>query len=150
MVCRNIDNRLKAFAVAFAFMMFAPFCTLLSQHIDKELFQRFEKRFALIDSLIFPQGQPQGTTQGKPQFLFPAVAESMGEDLYDRSVDSLLQEKTDNRKAALKAESGLLVSGLILLKTICISSYRQEFTGVATSPTASFLACSLVTVKLKV
>lgn len=111
MVCRNIDNRLKAFAVAFAFMMFAPFCTLLSQHIDKELFQRFEKRFALIDSLIFPQGQPPGTTQGNPQFLFPAVAESVGEDLYDRSVDSLLQEKTDNRKAALKAESGLLVSG---------------------------------------
>ena len=70
--------------------------------------KRFEKRFALIDSLIFPQGQPPGTTQGNPQFLFPAVAESMGEDLYDRSVDSLLQEKTDNRKAALKAESGLL------------------------------------------
>lgn len=115
MVSWNIENKLRAFAFAFALAFFVPVCPLLSQHIDRELFQKFERRFVLLDSLIFTQSHaqshPQSTTQGHRQIHFPVVAESMGEHFFEGSVDSLLVEKVANRKAALKAESGLLVSG---------------------------------------
>ena len=71
---------------------------------DKVLFQKFENHFALLDSLIFGLDYP--VWKGKlPHHLTRTL-----NPLYSE-VDSLLFEKVEKQMEAMKAETGLLISG---------------------------------------
>jgi len=75
-----------------------------AQISDKVLFQKFENHFALLDSLIFGLDYP--VWKGKlPHRLTRTL-----NPLYSE-VDSLLFEKVEKQMEAMKAETGLLISG---------------------------------------
>ena len=75
-----------------------------AQISDKVLFQKFENHFALLDSLIFGLDYP--VWKGKlPHHLTRTL-----NPLYSE-VDSLLFEKVEKQMEAMKAETGLLISG---------------------------------------
>lgn len=75
-----------------------------AQVTDKVLFEKFEKHFSLLDSLIF-------------KLDYPAWKGSMPHHLTRTShpaysqVDSLLYRKVEKQIEAMKAETGLLISG---------------------------------------
>lgn len=73
-----------------------------------ELFLQFEKRFHLLDSLIFtPNNQPlvQEQTTGA------IISSSTSIDSIQVKIDSLIERKIDAQKLALKHETGLSVTG---------------------------------------
>ena len=74
-----------------------------AQSVDKELFVKFENHFSLLDSLIFKQ-QPLKCSS------FPEIAEASGREVH-AAVDSLIYAKVENQMDAMKAETGLLISG---------------------------------------
>ena len=81
-----------------------PFSSLWAQHSDKELFEKFESHFALFDSLIF-QVHPIKVASNLD---WPAgyTGKSINQHL-----DSLLHNKVEKQIKAMKAETGLLISG---------------------------------------
>ena len=74
-----------------------------AQRADRELFMKFESRFALLDSLIFKQLPLQ-------QSSLPGIAEDTEREVH-AVVDSLIYAKVENQMSAMKAETGLLISG---------------------------------------
>lgn len=81
-----------------------PSIVCAQQYADKELFKKFESHFALFDSLIF-SARPVKTL-GKPSLL-----EDYTERTINPEVDSLLHDKVEKQIQAMKAETGLLISG---------------------------------------
>lgn len=75
-----------------------------AQVSDKVLFQKFEKHFALLDSLIFGVERP--SWKGKLPYHLTRTLNPV----YSK-VDSLLYEKIEKRMEAMKSETGLLISG---------------------------------------
>ncbi len=100
---RNIDNRLKAGVISLVMAILYPCGPLYSQQADIHLFRKFKERFSLLDSLISAQTVKLNSTL--------VVAAHMEEYSLERNVDSLLQNKIEDQKAAMKAETGLLISG---------------------------------------
>ena len=84
-------------------------CTpVLSQQLGyKDLFRGFESRFALLDSLIFKNGDVLQQHQLYQQHQMRNSFDETGV----LAVDSLINDKVVKQKEALKAENGLLVSG---------------------------------------
>ena len=83
---------------------------VLAQQKDDLLFQRFETHFNLLDSLIFKSEQenPKHNAMDSElvmQGYLPGV------------VDSLIDVRVEKQKRALKAESGLLLSGQTYYRT---------------------------------
>ena len=83
---------------------------VLAQQKDDLLFQRFETHFNLLDSLIFKSEQenPKHNVMDSElvmQGYLPGV------------VDSLIDVRVEKQKRALKAESGLLLSGQTYYRT---------------------------------
>lgn len=78
----------------------APNCSKAQQR-DQVLFQRFEERFYMLDSLIFHSepDERMGTTSCVSQGYTTSV------------VDSLIDKKVEEQQRAVKAETGLLISG---------------------------------------
>ena len=76
----------------------------LSQYSDVKLYQKFEEHFALMDSLIFKVD----ANHSIQDFV---SNHSMHRDADNEVVDSLLYAKVEKQFSALKAETGLLVSG---------------------------------------
>lgn len=81
-----------------------PFSSLWAQHSDKELFEKFESHFALFDSLIF-QVHPI-----KVASILDWPADYTGKSI-NQHLDSLLHNKVEKQIKAMKAETGLLISG---------------------------------------
>lgn len=72
--------------------------------MDERLFMQFKEHFSLLDSLIFKQ---QPLHQKNPQQGIPVVSENTLHGV----VDSLIYAKVEKQMAAMKAETGLLISG---------------------------------------
>ena len=77
---------------------------VMSQKIDEKLFVQFEKHFSLLDSLIFKQQYLQ-----QPSSLLKMGKAS--DNMLHHAVDSMLHLKTEKKMDAMRAETGLLVSG---------------------------------------
>ena len=77
--------------------------SMYAQRADRELFMKFESRFTLLDSLIFKQLPLQ-------QSSLPGIAEDTEREVH-AVVDSLIYAKVENQMSAMKAETGLLISG---------------------------------------
>lgn len=78
--------------------------TLPAQKIDERLFSQFEKHFQLLDSLIFGyRAQTQHQALSTPDAFSNAAA--------NKEIDSLLTGKIEKETQAMKAETGLLISG---------------------------------------
>lgn len=77
-----------------------PSCAMAEQR-DQALFQRFEERFCILDSLIFhrEQSKEAGTASIAPQGYATTA------------VDSLIDKKIEEQQRAISAETGLLISG---------------------------------------
>ncbi|MBQ5665783.1 MAG: hypothetical protein IIV41_07975, partial [Akkermansia sp.] len=74
----------------------------MAQKIDEELFVQFEKHFYLLDSLIFIQKPNQPSLQ--------SIKIDSGKAIHD-TVYSLIHDKVEKQADAMKAETGLLISG---------------------------------------
>ena len=77
--------------------------SIQAQRVDKELFMKFENHFSLLDSLIFKK-------QPLQQSSLPGIAEATEREMH-AIVDSLIYAKVENQMDAMKAETGLLISG---------------------------------------
>ena len=77
-------------------------CPSMAQKIDEELFVQFEKHFYLLDSLIFIQKPNQPSLQ--------SIKIDSGKAIHD-TVYSLIHDKVEKQADAMKAETGLLISG---------------------------------------
>lgn len=98
----SIRCLLKIWGTAFALLLCSP--VLSQQLVYKDLFRGFERRFALLDSLIFKNGDaPQQYQQFRMYNGFDGTGML--------AVDSLINDKVSMQKEAFKAENGLLVSG---------------------------------------
>ena len=75
-----------------------------TQVSDETLFEKFETQFSILDSLIFG-------LQAQPQKDLPSYQLAHGQNPAYAEVDSLLKEKVNVQKKAMKAETGLLISG---------------------------------------
>ena len=76
----------------------------MSQNMDEKLFMQFENHFSLLDSLIFLQHPLQSNTSLLNIRIAP-------ENAVHDAVDSLIFEKVERQMDAMKAETGLLISG---------------------------------------
>ena len=76
----------------------------MSQNMDEKLFMQFENHFSLLDSLIFLQHPLQSNTSLLKIRTAP-------ENAVHDAVDSLIFEKVERQMDAMKAETGLLISG---------------------------------------
>ena len=76
----------------------------MSQKMDEKLFMQFENHFSLLDSLIFLQHPLQSNTSLLKIRTAP-------ENAVHDAVDSLIFEKVERQMDAMKAETGLLISG---------------------------------------
>jgi hypothetical protein len=76
----------------------------MSQKMDEKLFMQFENHFSLLDSLIFLQHPLQSNTSLLKIRTAP-------ENAVHDAVDSLIFEKVEKQMNAMKAETGLLISG---------------------------------------
>lgn len=95
--CRNLTR----FCAVFFFLYLGN--PMQAQQADKELFQQFENYFSLLDSLIFKQ-------QPLQKLPLPKVEQAPEQEIHDE-IDSLIYTKVENQMNAMKAETGLLVSG---------------------------------------
>ena len=77
---------------------------VLAQQKDDLLFQRFETHFNLLDSLIFKGEQKISTLDTK---TYELVVKGYCPD----AVDSLIDVRVEEQQRALKAETGLTLSG---------------------------------------
>ena len=98
----SIRCLLKVLGTAFALLLCSP--VLSQQLVYKDLFSGFERRFALLDSLIFKN---EDVLQQRQQLHMYNIFDGTGM----LAVDSLINDKVRMQKEALKAENGLLVSG---------------------------------------
>lgn len=76
----------------------------MAQKMDEKLFMQFENHFSLLDSLIFMQD----THFSNSSLL---QIKNTPENGIPNAVDNLIYEKVEKQKDAMKAESGLLISG---------------------------------------
>ena len=76
----------------------------MSQKMDEKLFMQFDNHFSLLDSLIFMQHPLQSNTSLLKIKTAP-------ENAVHDAVDSLIYEKVEKQMDAMKAETGLLISG---------------------------------------
>ena len=76
---------------------------VFSQKVDKQLFQQFEARFSLLDSLIFKQ---QDSLQNSSRQLADPFSK-----IPRNAVDSLIYEKVNQQMDEMMSETGLLISG---------------------------------------
>ena len=77
--------------------------SMQAQRVDKELFVQFENHFSLLDSLIFKQQPLQPSSLSE-------IVEAPEREVHN-AVDSLIYAKVENQMNAMKAETGLLISG---------------------------------------
>ena len=77
--------------------------TASAQRLEEKLFVRFEERFSFLDSLIFKQAAFSAPSMFKMDAVFSQPLHNM--------VDSLVYEKVEKQMDAMKAETGLLISG---------------------------------------
>lgn len=97
----EVGRGIYRYCMALLFLCFV--FSIKAQSVDKELFMKFENHFSLLDSLIFKQQPLQYSS-------FPEVAEASGREVH-AAVDSLIYAKVENQMDAMKAETGLLISG---------------------------------------
>ena len=81
-----------------------------AQQKDQLLFQRFEEHFLLLDSLIFQCGQVVSTDDVES-------LEVDSREYMPSVVDSLIDVKVQEQQRAIKAETGLLLSGQTYYRT---------------------------------
>lgn len=81
-----------------------------AQEKDDLLFQRFETHFNLLDSLIFKGEQKISTLDTK-------TYELVVKGHYPNAVDSLIDVRVEEQQRALKAETGLILSGQTYYRT---------------------------------
>ena len=80
------------------------FLGIQAQMSDRILFQKFGEHFSLLDSLIFSVGNEIGVKE-------KSISLKNTLNFVDASVDSLLYAKVEKQMEAMKAETGLLISG---------------------------------------
>lgn len=80
------------------------FLGIQAQMSDRILFQKFGEHFSLLDSLIFSVGNVTGVKE-------KSINLKNSLNSVDASVDSLLYAKVEKQMEAMKAETGLLISG---------------------------------------
>lgn len=80
------------------------FLGIQAQMSDRILFQKFGEHFSLLDSLIFSVGNVTGVKE-------KSINLKNSLNSVDVSVDSLLYAKVEKQMEAMKAETGLLISG---------------------------------------
>ena len=100
-VKHHIEKTITKGLTTFVFLLWA--ITGMAQKMDNKLFIQFEKHFSLLDSLIF-----------KPHPLHhrPSLnRQSILENPLHEAVDSLVYAKVEKQMDAMKAETGLLISG---------------------------------------
>lgn len=95
--------------LVFILSLFLP-TGLWAQQKDEALFQRFESHFSLLDSLIFQTPQPTTAVE-------PMTMEVASQDMATDGIDSLIDAKVGAQQRALKAETGLLLSGNAYYRT---------------------------------
>ena len=83
---------------------------LQAQQKDNLLFQRFEEHFDLLDSLIF-------LTHESVPVVGAMATEAARQEVELNVVDSLIDAKVEEQQRALKAETGLLLSGHVYYRT---------------------------------
>ena len=83
---------------------------LQAQQKDYLLFQRFEEHFDLLDSLIF-------LTHESVPVVGAMATEAARQEVELNVVDSLIDAKVEEQQRALKAETGLLLSGHAYYRT---------------------------------
>ncbi len=84
--------------------------TIIKAQYNKsaELFEQFEERFHVLDSLIFTT---DNTPTGQTPTTDVSVYNTNTIDSIQIKIDSLIERKTDAQKVALKHETGLSVTG---------------------------------------
>ena len=80
------------------------FLGIQAQMSDRILFQKFGEHFSLLDSLIFSVGNVTGVKE-------KSINLKNSLNSVDARVDSLLYAKVEKQMEAMKAETGLLISG---------------------------------------
>ena len=80
------------------------FLGIQAQMSDRILFQKFGEHFSLLDSLIFSVGNVTGVKE-------KSINLKNSLNSVDASLDSLLYAKVEKQMEAMKAETGLLISG---------------------------------------
>ena len=80
------------------------FLGIQAQMSDRILFQKFGEHFSLLDSLIFSVGNVTGVKE-------KSINLKNSLNSVDASVDPLLYAKVEKQMEAMKAETGLLISG---------------------------------------
>lgn len=83
---------------------------LWAQQKDEALFRRFEVHFDLLDSLIFQSAQPTLAAE-------VMTMETETQEMEVSAIDSLIDAKVEQQQRALKAETGLLLSGNAYYRT---------------------------------
>ena len=83
---------------------------LQAQQKDDLLFRRFEVHFGLLDSLIFMAHEPASA-------VGVVAIETPLQEVGMSAVDSLIDAKVEEQQRALKAETGLLLSGHAYYRT---------------------------------
>ena len=90
------------FFIAFAFFSW-NYPVMAQKKMDEKLFIQFEKHFSFLDSLIFNQ---------QPLHYRPSLNRQITtENPLHTTVDSLVYAKVEKQMEAMKAETGLLISG---------------------------------------
>ena len=84
--------------------------TIIKAQYNKsaELFEQFEERFHVLDSLIFTA---DNTPTGQTPTTDVSIYNTNTIDSIQIKIDSLIERKTDAQKVALKHETGLSVTG---------------------------------------
>ena len=102
-LCRVGTREFSKLCAAFIFVLGSG-TPAMSQKMDEKLFMQFDNHFSLLDSLIFMQHPLQSNTSLLKIKTAP-------ENAVHDAVDSLIYEKVEKQMDAMKAETGLLISG---------------------------------------
>ena len=101
---RRVGTRELSKLYTVFFFVFGIATPIMAQKIDEKLFMQFENHFSLLDSLIFMQHPLHSNSSVLKMTAAPEL------DVH-HAVDSLIFDKVEKQMDAMKAETGLLISG---------------------------------------
>lgn len=89
-----------------------PIITKAQYNKSTELFQQFEERFILLDSLIFKPNNTSTVSQTTDAITYNSTSINSTQT----KIDSLIEQKVNAQKSALKHETGLSITGQAYLR----------------------------------